>query len=97
MVIMSHGRRAGSRRKMRKSPRDRGKVPVTRYLQEFSVGDKVAIQIEPTAYDGAPHHRFHGRVGDVTGKQGNAYKVSIKDGGKSKVILTRPVHLKKVK
>ncbi len=94
MAFKSKGLRARSRRKLKKSVR--GMPPVTAFLKEFNVGDKVAIVIEPSVHKGMPFIRFHGRMGEVIGKRGRAYLVKIRDGGKEKVIISHPVHLKKV-
>ncbi len=96
MVKKNHGPRKRTRHKLRKSPRERGMTPVTRFLQKFEVGEKVAIVIEPSVHKGMPHPRFHGRTGTVVGKQGNAYVIEIRDGGKMKKIIALPVHLKRV-
>ena len=96
MSKMSRGPRSRSRKKMTKRARDRGKVPITKYLQNFEIGEKAAMVIEPTAYKGGPHHKFHGLTGTITGKQGNAYKLKVKDGNMEKIILAKPEHLKKV-
>lgn len=82
-------------RTLRKSHKERGIAPVTRYLQEFSEGDRVHISIVPSEPSGMPHPRFNGRTGVVKGKQGDAYKIMFKDGNKNKILLAKPVHLKK--
>ncbi len=92
----SKGFRSGTRHKLRKTPRERGKVPVTRFLQQFEIGEKVCIDIEPSVHKGMPHPRFQGRVGEVVGKRGRAYIVRIRDGDKKKLIIALPVHLKRV-
>ncbi len=81
-------------RKMAKSPREKGLLPITRVIQKFEIGDRVHIKIEPSFHKGMPHPRFHGRTGMVTGKRGKAYVVSVKDGNAEKTIITHPVHLK---
>ncbi len=85
--------RKGTRQALRKHPRDRGKVTITRMLRKFNVGDKVAIVLEPAYHFGMPHPRFKGRVGEVVGQQGDCYLVKIKDGGKVKILISHPVHL----
>lgn len=92
----SKGFRSRTRHKLRKTPRERGKVPITRFLQQFEVGEKVCIDIEPSVHKGMPHPRFHGRVGEVVGKRGRAYIVKVRDGDKKKLIIALPVHLKRV-
>ncbi|MEA2036207.1 MAG: 50S ribosomal protein L21e [Nanoarchaeota archaeon] len=89
----------GSRRKrryvFRKHNKDRGKLSLSRYFQNFNVGDKVNLSVESAVQEGMYHSRFYGRVGVVSGKRGRCYEVSIKDGGKEKTLIVHPVHLKK--
>ena len=89
-----------SRRKTRhlfkKNYRSRGKLSVVKYLQEFSIGDRIALTLEPSVHEGMYFRRFHGRIGTVIGKRGSCYEVEIRDGGKKKIVITHPVHLKKV-
>ncbi len=96
MAPKSKGFRSGSRHVLKKSPRERGKVPITRFLQEFNIGDRVAIDIEPSVHKGMPHPRFQGRVGKVIGKRGRAYIVEVPDMDSKKILIVLPVHLKKV-
>ncbi|RLF46372.1 MAG: 50S ribosomal protein L21e [Thermoplasmata archaeon] len=94
MVKRSRGIRSKSRHILRKK---RGDVfPITRALQEFEIGEKVCIDIDPSFHKGMPHPRFQGYTGEVEGKQGNAYKVGIKVGDKHKTLLVLPEHLKRV-
>lgn len=65
------------------------------YLTEFKPGDKVVIKIDPSAHEGAPHRRYHGRVGEVIGKRGKAYIVSTTLGGKPKQVMALPDHIVK--
>jgi large subunit ribosomal protein L21e len=94
MTQRTGGFRAKSRYKLRKKPRDRGKVKITKILQEFNIGDKVVIDQEPAIHKGMPFPRYKGLAGTVTGKQGGAYVVDIKDGGKKKQLIAAPVHLR---
>jgi large subunit ribosomal protein L21e len=80
-------------RKVRKSVRERGLVPLTRMLQQFSPGDRVHIKIEPSIQKGMPHPRFHGYTGVVKGRRGRAYIVEVRDGNAIKQIIALPVHL----
>ena len=97
MAKRSHGTRYASRQIMTKSPRKKGLSPITHALQEFEVGEKANIYIDPSMHNGQPHHRFHGCTGEVVGKQGNAFKVMIVDGHKEKVLIILPEHLIKNK
>ncbi|HLH85931.1 MAG TPA: 50S ribosomal protein L21e [Thermoplasmataceae archaeon] len=96
MVKMSHGPRAGSRRKMTKNVRDRGMPRVNRFMQSFNVNDLVAVDIEPSVHKGMPYHGFHGLTGRISGQQGSAYLVKVRVGGKYKQVLATPVHLKRI-
>ncbi|MEA3255850.1 MAG: 50S ribosomal protein L21e [Candidatus Altiarchaeota archaeon] len=85
----------GYRRKtrgLRVKTRDRGKIKIRRYMQEFKGEDRVSISIDPS-YQNIPHPRFQGRSGRVVGKQGRSYFVQIRDGKKEKKILVNPEHL----
>jgi large subunit ribosomal protein L21e len=90
----SHGYRRGTRN-LKVGLRDRGKIKIRRRLKEFTEDDTVSISIDPS-YQKMPHPRFKGRTGKVVGRQGRAYFVEIRDGGKSKKVLVQPEHLNKV-
>jgi len=96
MVKRSRGTRSCTRYKLQKKPRERGLSPITKSLQKFDVGEKANIVIDPSIHKGQPHPRFHGLTGEITGKQGNAYKVDVKVGKKIKTLLIRSEHLKKI-
>ncbi len=92
----SKGTRQGTRNILRKKPRERGMIPVTRALQQFEEGEKVKILLEPSVHKGQPHRRFHGKTGVVEGKQGGSFVVNVKDGGKEKKVIARSEHLRKL-
>jgi large subunit ribosomal protein L21e len=96
MVKRSKGLRSKSRHILKKKPRDRGKISITRALQEFKEGERVNIVIDPSIHKGMPHIRFHGQTGKILGKQGNSYMVSIYDGNKNKSLIIKPEHLRRV-
>ncbi|MHC1566396.1 MAG: 50S ribosomal protein L21e [Candidatus Syntropharchaeia archaeon] len=89
----SHGRRRKTRHKLKKKIRERGLFPVNRAIQEFNVGDRVHIRIDPSVHRGMPHHKFHGKTGKVIGSRGRAYILEVKDGNKLKEVIVRPEHL----
>lgn len=91
------GPRRKSRHKMLKPTRQKGKISITKYLQELNKGDKVVLKAEPGVQKGCYHARFHGLQGTVKSKVGRCYKVEIQDQNKTKVLLLHPVHLKKTK
>ncbi len=95
MVKSSKGYRRKSRN-LRLRSRERGKIRIARYMQEFEKGSIVSINIDPS-YQSIPHPRFQGRSGRITGKQGRAYYVQIRDGKKKKNILVTPEHLVSLK
>jgi large subunit ribosomal protein L21e len=76
-----------------KKVRERGMPPVTRFLQEFSVGDRVIVRLEASDPRGQPHPRYQGRVCIVVGRVGRAYRLGFTDGGKLKELIANPVHL----
>jgi large subunit ribosomal protein L21e len=90
------GYRKGTRQILRKHPRQRGKISISRLIQKFEIGDKVAIVLEPSYHFGMPHPRFKGKIATVVGKQGECYLIKFKDGSKEKIVISHPVHLKKV-
>lgn len=93
---MAHhnGPRKKTRYKFRKDQRRRGILPVTSLIQKFEIGQKVHVICEPSIQKGMPHPRFHGRTGTVVGQRGRAWILEIRDGGKDKIVIARPQHLK---
>lgn len=65
------------------------------YLTEFKPGDKVVIKINPSVHKGAPHRRYHGKVGEIISKRGRAYLISVALKEKLKQIVVLPDHLVK--
>jgi large subunit ribosomal protein L21e len=96
VVRRSKGIRSKSRNILKKKPRDRGIVSITRALHQFEEGDSVNIVLDPSVHKGMPHIRFHGHTGKVEGKQGDAYLVGINDGKKHKTLIVRSEHLRRV-
>ncbi len=92
----SKGIRQGTRNILRKKPREKGLIPITRALQQFEVGEKARIQLEPSVHKGMPHRRFQGKTGVILGKQGEAFVMKVKDGNKEKTVIARPEHLRKI-
>lgn len=93
MVKSSKGFRSRSRGVLTKEVRLRGSPPPTHYIREFPLGTKVIIRLEASEQKGMPHPRYQGFVGRVIAKRGRAYEVEFKDGGKSKIVVSDPVHL----
>ena len=90
------GFRRKTRRKLRKNVRQKGKISITRYLQEFNVNNRVQLLAEPAVQKGMYFPRFHGKAAVIKGKRGDCYEVEIKDGEKYKTLIIHPVHLKKI-
>lgn len=94
-------KRIGSnRRKMRHilrhNYRTRGKVSVSRALQEFADGQQVTLVGHPSVLQGRYFRRFHGWHGHIIGKLGRCYEVQVRDGNNQKVLRVHPIHLQKV-
>jgi len=87
--------RRKTRHKLKKNVKDRGKIRISNYLQEFKSEDRVILKAEPAVQAGMYFPRFHGKPGIIKGKQGGCYKVKIKDFKKEKIIIVHPIHLKK--
>lgn len=85
----------GTRQKFTKDFRNRGKISIRKFFQEFKEGDRVILKVESSYHKGRYYPRFHGRSGFVNGKAGDCYTVLIRDGGKAKKIICHPVHLQR--
>lgn len=68
--------------------------PPQRAIQEFEEGEQVHLKIDPSVPDGRFHPRFDGLTGTVEGKQGSAFKVGIRDGGKEKTLIVTAAHMR---
>lgn len=82
--------------KNRKSLREHGKIKLSRYFQEFKIGDKVAVVREHSINANFPK-QVHGRSGTIEGVRGTNYIIKINDMKKEKTYIIHPVHLKKIK
>jgi len=91
----SNGPRSNTRNKLRNEPRERGTSPPQRAVEEYEVGEKVHLSIDPSVPDGRYHPRFDGRTGEVTGQQGTAYTVAVTDGGIEKTLIVKAAHLRR--
>ena len=95
MVYGSHGFLRRSRNTLKGKPRDRGKISIRRYFQEFKVGETAGISID-VQYRNIPYPKFNGKLGKITNQQGRAYYININDNGRKKDVLVSPEHLKKI-
>ncbi len=89
----SKGSRSGTRYKLKRDIRAKGKLFISKVLQEFSPSDKVHIVINPGIQKGAPHPRFHGKTGTVIERRGRAYLVEISENSAQKIAICAPAHL----
>ena len=93
MTRKSSGFRSGTRKKLRQKL---VRPTITKFLQEFKIGQRVVIALEPSSQKGMPFPRFKGKMGKIIEKRGKSYVVEIKDGNKVKKIVSRPEHLKAI-
>jgi large subunit ribosomal protein L21e len=89
----SQGYRAGTRRLLKKEPRERGKLRLSKLLHEYQPGSLVVVKIDPSVQKGMPHRRYHGKVGTVVNRRGRSYIVDVAQGDAVKEIIVRPEHL----
>ena len=92
------GRKAkGYRRKTRsilkRKPRERGKMGLSKILYEYTPGEKVVVKIDPSVHKAMPHRRYHGRIGVIVNKRGRSYVVNVTQGRAIKEIIVRPEHI----
>jgi large subunit ribosomal protein L21e len=93
----SKGYRRGTRRLLKKAPRERGKPKLGKLLYEYELGSQVLIKIDSSVQKGMPHRRFHGKIGTVKVKRGRGYVVSVVQGDAVKEIIVRSEHLEPYK
>lgn len=96
MATRVGGNRRKTRHVFQTSVREKGKLSIRRYLQDFKAGQRVILKAQPIMQKGLYFRRFHGRSGIVLAKQGNCYKVEVQDADTTKVIIVHPAHLKQV-
>ena len=92
MVVKSHGPHRRTREKFRR----RGLTPISHFIRNFDIGTKVVIVINSSSQKGMPFKRFQGLSGKVIDKIGRSYVIEIKDGGKTKKVITPSQHLKAI-
>ncbi len=95
MVTRIGGFRRKTRSKLSKKPRQKGKLSIRRYLEEFQSGDRVLLAAEPAVQSGMYHPRFHGKAGIVQEMKGTCAVVNIVDGNARKELIVHPVHLRR--
>ena len=87
------GFRRKSRHKLKRSVKEKGKLPIQRFLQKFETGEKVVLKAYPSYHRGFFSLRFWGKAGEIVKMQGKCYQVKIRDGKKEKICVVHPVHL----
>jgi large subunit ribosomal protein L21e len=90
------GKRIKTRSLLRKKVRERGVKPPSYLLQDYKTGEKVVLKYDPSVHKGMPHRRFYGKIGTVVGRRGRAYLIQVSDGGKTKTLIARSEHLKRL-
>lgn len=90
------GYRRRTRSLLKKDLRDKGKIKLSQYFEEYKAGDKVVMKVEPAVQKGMYHLRFYGKIGTIKAKRGKSYEVEIKDGNKSKILISHPIHMRKL-
>ncbi len=89
--------RRKTRHKLKKNYKQKGKISIRQFFQEFKEGDRVVLKAEPAYQKGMYYPRFHGKSGLILNKKGHCYEVLIKDGNKEKLLIVHPVHLMRSK
>jgi len=92
----SKGQRQGTRTITRRSKSQRHRINIRAVMHQYSEGDHVAIVIDGGQQQGMPFRRFQGKTGVISGRQGAAWVVSVKDGNKRKTVIARPEHLRPI-
>jgi large subunit ribosomal protein L21e len=87
----SHGPRVKARSILTKSNTVRG---ISYLLQDYKVGDKVVVNVDPREHNTTPHRRFHGKLGVIEEVGRRTLKVSVMIGDKKKILQTRFNHIK---
>jgi large subunit ribosomal protein L21e len=95
MVTRVGTSRTKTRHLMKKPYKKKGKISLTKYFAKYNTGDRVILKAEPAVQKGLYFLRYHGKMGTIEGKQGNCYKVQIKDRKKQKTMIVHPVHLQR--
>jgi len=80
----------------RKKIRDKGKIKLSNYFQDFKQGDRVAV-VQELALNPKFPKKLQGKSGVVNSKRGNSYIVKINDINKQKEYIIHPAHLKRLK
>lgn len=88
--------RRKTRHKFKKRVREKGKLSLKDYFQNFKVGERVILSIEPIVQKGMYRPVYAGKSGIIKGKRGRCYTIAIKDKNKEKTLIVHPVHLRRL-
>jgi large subunit ribosomal protein L21e len=91
--MKSKGYRRRTRSLLRKKSREKGKTGLSKILREYKLGERVVVKLNPSIHKGMPHRRFHGKIGVIENRRGQAYVVSVSQEKAVKEIIVRPEHL----
>ncbi len=91
--MKSKGYRRRTRSLLRKKSREKGKTGLSKILREYRLGERVVVKLDPSIHKGMPHRRFHGKIGVIENRRGQAYIVSVSQDKAMKEIIVRPEHL----
>ena len=91
----SKGLRRKSRSALTKRIREKGRLPLSRLLTKYEVGEKVIINIDPAIHKAMPHKRYQGKVATIVDTRGKAYVLEIPQRKTIKTIITTPEHIRK--
>jgi len=81
----------------RRPIREKGKQPLSHIFKTLNIGDYVTLKAELCGVPVPFLKRMQGKSGKVTGKRGESYVVTIKDGNRPKQYIVPSIHLKKLK
>lgn len=91
------GYRRKTRKLMRKPVRERGKLKITSFMEDYKPGESVILKAEPAYHKGLFNLRFQGRNGVVVGKRGKCFEIEMYDGNKKKRLFIPAIHVMRVK
>jgi len=94
---MANKKAKGKRAKSRHKLKSKGRVTPNEVVEEIDDATNVTVNANGSYHSTIPFRRFVGKAGKVIGKQGDVYRVELKDGNKKKEIIVSSVHLKLVK
>lgn len=92
---MTNKKAKGQRTKTRDKLKRKGsRLSVNKILKEFNTGETVQVNINSSFHSGIPHRRYQGISGKVIGRQGNAFRIAVKEGNAPRTLVVTAAHLK---